>query len=490
MKPTTRDLRKTTSTLPLTALALATLTSLAGAQSTWYVDDDALSDPGPGNPFISDPLENGSSTNPFDLIQEAINSAASGDTVLVSPGIYFEIDTLDLSSTIGGGVKALTITSVAGPGVTAIDLNSAATLQRSGIRADQGEGSATVLDGFTIRNGDRGSAPNENGGALLISNSSPTIRNCHFLNNHAYAGGAVITTGGSSPLFEDCVFLNNTAVHQGGGAYTVGGNPRFVRCTFDGNTANYGAGFLARTTPGSLVLIEESTFVANSSLLGYGGGFAKFDNGSVTISRTRFLSNSAFTEGGGALLSGGGTIENCTFNTNSAGSSVGGGLMVTSGSTATVRGCTFANNSGGGLSESPDITFATAVNCIFWDNFPSQLSANVGISYSDVMGGYPGAGNLDTLPLLKDAWGPDGVRGTLDDDLSLRGISPCIDAGNTTAVATPYPVDFAGYPRAVDHPKVPDSGLAVVGQSVDMGAFERQPVLPACNRVVNLQHKP
>ena len=491
MQDTLSSLLNHASRAPHLALALTVLTGLAGAQSTWYVDDDAPGDPGPGNPFISDPLESGSSANPFDLIQEAINSAASGDTVLVSPGLYFELDTLDLSSTVGGGVKALTIASEAGPAATTIDLSSAASLQRSGISAVQGESAATVLDGFTIANGDRGSAANENGGALLISSSSPTIRNCWFENNHAYQGGAVITVGSSSPLFEDCVFSNNTAEHQGGGAATTGGgDPRFVRCTFDGNTANYGGGFLARTTLTSSVLVEECVFLANASLVGYGGGLAKFDNGTISILRTRFLSNTATIDGGGALINGPGTIENSTFNTNTAGASIGGGLMITNGSTVSVRGSTFVNNSGGGLSEGTAITFATTVNCTLWDNFPSQLSGFVGVSHCDVMGGYVGAGNLDITPLFKDAWGSDGVRGTLDDDLSLRGISPCIDAGDTTAVATPYPVDFAGYPRAVDHPKVADTGIAVVGQAVDMGAFERQPVLPACNRVVNLQQKP
>ena len=45
------------------------------AQTSIYVDDDAPSDPGPGNPFISDPLEDGSPGHPFDTVQEAIDAA-------------------------------------------------------------------------------------------------------------------------------------------------------------------------------------------------------------------------------------------------------------------------------------------------------------------------------------------------------------------------------------------------------------------------------
>src|SRR6186713_1130090 len=58
------------------------------AQQTWYVDDNAPGDPGPGNPAVSDPLEDGSAAHPYDAIQQAVNRAADSDTVLVLPGTY------------------------------------------------------------------------------------------------------------------------------------------------------------------------------------------------------------------------------------------------------------------------------------------------------------------------------------------------------------------------------------------------------------------
>ena len=36
-----------------------------GAGVVWYVDDDGFFDPGPGDPSISDPCENGSINHPY-----------------------------------------------------------------------------------------------------------------------------------------------------------------------------------------------------------------------------------------------------------------------------------------------------------------------------------------------------------------------------------------------------------------------------------------
>jgi len=55
-----------------------------------YVDDDAAGDPGPNDPVISDPNENGSPERPFDMIQEGIDTAQDGYTLIVLPGTYLE----------------------------------------------------------------------------------------------------------------------------------------------------------------------------------------------------------------------------------------------------------------------------------------------------------------------------------------------------------------------------------------------------------------
>ncbi len=55
-----------------------------------YVDDNAPNDAGPYSLSVSDPAENGTKDHPFDSIQEAIEVAKPGSTLVVLPGTYSE----------------------------------------------------------------------------------------------------------------------------------------------------------------------------------------------------------------------------------------------------------------------------------------------------------------------------------------------------------------------------------------------------------------
>ena len=188
-------------------------------------------------------------------------------------------------------------------------------------------------------------------------------------------------------------------------------------------------------------------------------------------------------------------VEDCLFAGNAA--AVGGGAY-DSGSSVTYTNCTFVENSaaseGGGLAfgdRTADTT--TAINnCILWGNTASQatgFAAQISPPHDD----YPaptlrysciqdwttangGTGNISTDPSFVEN----------DSEHHLQATSPCIDAGDTTALPAdlndldgdgnttePLPVDLDGEPRAKDDPFIHDTGVG--SPVVDMGCYEYFP---------------
>jgi hypothetical protein len=145
-----------------------------------------------------------------------------------------------------------------------------------------------------------------------------------------------------------------------------------------------------------------------------------------------------------------------------------------------VTNCTFSGNTanyvGGGMynkSSSPTVT-----NCILWGDEPDEIynyNASPTVTYSDVRGGWgdpndPNNTNIDADPCFVDTNNPDPNLC----NLRLKPDSPCIDAGDTTAVPSGILVDADGNPRGLDDPASPDTGISFLGVTVDMGAYEFQ----------------
>jgi hypothetical protein len=444
------------------------------AQTTWYADDDSPGDPGAGNPFVSDPLEDGSSAHPFDRIQEAIDSAADGDEVCVRPGTYFDLSTIDVSAGLGAG-RSLWIHSTDGPDVTVID---ASALNSHVLQAISGEDSATLIEGLTLTGGNcTGAFPNDRGGGLYCDSSSPIVRNCEFRSNVATAGGGFYANLGT-PLLQDCRFEDNSG-SNGGAAYLNATSATFERCRFEGNLASSQGGALHLRFSGTIA-VRDPVFFDNVAT-GSGGAIFKRE-GTLTVERGVLTRNMTSADGGAAYCEGTSTFRDCVLNRNTALGS-GGGLRAASGSNLTVVQCTLFDQTAGSGIQATSATL-TVRNSILWGSLPQQIVTSGGtttVRHCDVLGGFTGTGNLDVDPLFENAAGPDAMAGTLDDDLSLFEASPCIDAGDTTFVsslapAVQYPKDLAGDPRAVDRSETPDRGIAVLGLAVDMGAYEFQPM--------------
>jgi len=293
-----------------------------------------------------------------------------------------------------------------------------------------------------------------------------------------------------------------------------------THCTFSGNTAGSAGSGMYNDEPSSLI-VTHCTLSGNTAG-SKGGGMYNYKNSSPIVTHCTFSDNTAGADGGGVYSreNSSPTFDNCTFSSNGAdddGGGIyneGGGLMLTN--------CTFGSNradDGGGGIYDTNLTL-TLANCILWANRDASgtgTSAQVRATKSDPVVTYSciqdedpddadipfgGAtnGNIDDDPLFarNPDPGPDGEWDGIDDDfgnLRLLPGSPCVDAGDNTAVPAdvtdldgdgnvgePTPFDLAGGPRFQDDPGTADTGNGTP-PIVDMGAYEG-PALPALLRIV------
>jgi len=366
----------------------------------------------------------------YPTIQACINAAVSGvDDCVVASGTYHE--TINLLG------KAISVRSFKGAEVTIID---ATEFGGSVVTCSVGEGPDTIIDGFTLTGG-TGTliGTRRYGGGMYNSNSGPTVTNCTFQGNRAYAGGGMINDH-SNPTVRGCTFTLNTA-DDGGGMMNSNSRPTVTNCTFNENTAGDGGGVFNNF---SNLIVNNSIFCGNRAVIG--GGMENYVSSPM--------------------------VRNCTFSGNLASGSGGGIANV--GSAPTLTHDTFSENnasgSGGGIGNrgsSPPVT-----HCIFWRDIPDEVgneASHPTIRFSDVLGGLPigavdGGGNIDVDPMFvrPPGPGPDGAWDGVDDDfgdLRLQAGSPCINAGDPGFVPLPGESDLDGHAR-------------ILCGRVDMGAYE------------------
>ncbi|MCH7799422.1 MAG: hypothetical protein IID28_13410 [Planctomycetes bacterium] len=423
------------------ALTVLIVLAVSTAQAD-TIHVDAANCPGPGD---------GSELDPYCSIQTAIDNAVDTDEIVVASGIYFE--TIDFLG------KAITVRSADGPEVTTIDGTGFFHV----VQCASDEGRDTVLDGFTITGGDGSGLPypDNAGGGMAMFESGPTVTNCTFSGNAAWAGGGIFSDGGS-PTVTNCTFSLNSADYAGGGMFSDGGSPTVTNCTFIGNTAAVTGGGMSNFH--SCPTVTDCIFTGNSAGGGAGGGM--YNDGEIpVVTNCTFIENSADVGGGMSNDLSDPTVTNCTFVGNSA--RLGGGMINYGGSCPTVTNCTFSENTassvGGGMNTGSGDT-PTVINCILWGDSPDEFFGTGTVAYSNIQGGWPGTGNIDAAPMFVD---PD------NSDFRLQTGSPGIDAGHNWAIAGITDTDLDGNPRfAADRIDFdPGCGIPVV---VDMGAYEYQ----------------
>ncbi len=253
-------------------------------------------------------------------------------------------------------------------------------------------------------------------GGMHNDGSSPTVIDCIFEGNAGGDGGGMANFNGASPYVANCIFRSNTASDGGGMENQVNCNPIVVGCLFYDNHANVGA-----NPDGGAVRNVDST---------------------PTFINCTFFGNTALRAGGGvACFRSTVDFANCVF---------------------------WGNVDGSGAGESAQI----------WSDGNSTIT----VTYSCIEGLsiYAGLGNIGDDPMLVVPGGSLGLPGTWAGNAYRLWVdSPCIDAGDTTAVPPDLFVDLAGNGRRLNWPGTADTGIAagIVPVTVDMGAYEfRSPV--------------
>jgi Secretion system C-terminal sorting domain len=276
----------------------------------------------------------------YTIIQDAVNVAVDGDTVLVFPGIYQENlkirnRNIVLISEFIFDNKTETVVS------TIIDGSANDLPDTTSCISIYGTDSTPEIAGFTLTGGGgtkfttSGGQLAREGGGIYSRNASPYIHHNRIIENHVpfpdgytYTGGGGISTFYGSPLFENNYIENNSGDYAGG------------------MVINFSA-----------AIIRNNVIVGNNSQDSFGGG------GGVMIytpgSSVQFYNNNVLS--------------------NSCNGNGGDGLAVLSGST---------------LIGSNNIIFGNG------QEIHTIGSGAANITYSVVEGGYFGLFNIDANPLL------------------------------------------------------------------------------------------
>ena len=159
-------------------------------------------------------------------IQDGLNAASFGDTVMVAPGIYFE----NIIWPQVDGIKLIG----AGRDNTIIDGNNQASVIR--IDALNIIGNATLIKGFTITNGNALPPwPESQGGGIYIYDSDAVLEDLTITGNTADDFGGGLYVWLCEPVIRNTVIINNTATSRGGVDCKLGA-PIFDHVTVSNNT--------------------------------------------------------------------------------------------------------------------------------------------------------------------------------------------------------------------------------------------------------------
>ena len=358
-----------------------------------------------------------------------------------------------------------------------------------------------ILDGFilTKAHGD-GIGDFYKGSGMYNRESSPTIRNCTFIDNKtdkSSSAGAGMYNYYSDAHIINCRFIDNRCEKFGGAMYNASGAPLIVNCLFDENRAGLigdnggnGNGGAIYNSTSCLAVFIRCVIVNNTSRYDGGAIYNYNYTSSSTQSRPQFIgcvidTNQSDKQYGGAIYNKEANAEflNCIISNNTTiTAATHGAAMYNYAASPTLINCTLYGNEaacyGDGIC---NFQFSDPVitNCILWshdeNNFPDVLyngsNCEPVVSNCIIQGGYSGTAT--------DVYGDNPLFIDADNgDLRVKINSICIDGGlnsglpldendldNDGDLTELLPIDIAYKHRVFDY----DCGAT---KTVDIGAYE------------------
>jgi len=319
---------------------------------------------------------------PGQSIQNGIDAAQDGDTVLVFPGLYSEW-ALDMRG------KGVVVRGVGGASAVTVDGGG----NDSVFSLTNNEPRDAAIVGLTISGGGNTGM----GGGIKCFPASLVIKDCVISDNRAsVAGGGILVRNSltnnieSDVVIINCKIENNKAddTHNltcgGGIAVTRGGVATVICCMVVGNEVG-------------------------PSSAGDGGGLYCRNNSYVCL-------------------------YNCLIADNRADNGSGGGLHAHNGAHIEAVNCTIAYNSSGSGAVSIHLNNATAnvTNCIVWTDTGETQISNSGatVNYSCVEGGWTGgSGNIGA-----DVGEEPRFVDPFSENYHLLDGTKCKDAGDNSVV--------------------------------------------------------
>ncbi len=426
-------------------------------------------------------------TGDYFTIQDGINNANTGDTVLVYPGNYIEIVDFTGKDIV---VASLFLTTLDTSYITQTIIDGNQENYQL-VRFTNGETESARLIGFTITNASEPSGKsdksNSQGLGIHINGSSPVIESNRIINNSYndwyYTGGGIVIENSSAKIINN-IINNNEMAYHGGGIYINNSiNVHIENNSIDSNMVNsgYGVSFGAGIHIDSsyYITMSNNTICNNYNNFGYGAGIYISQSDHIKILNNNISENITRRDGGGIYTifsSDINIIGNLLYNNHAK--LFGGGIycenseMLIANNTVCFNEAEDPYSKGGGiycLNSNPNIfntilfsnTAVTSGNQVFLN-----ANSDPNFFYSNIEGGISAFGLADTV--VYNGLYENNIE--IEPQFILSGdhpynldfTSPCINAGNPDTIGLFIPeVDLAG-------------NMRIVQDTIDIGAYENQ----------------